>query len=204
MTPPPDDLVEWIQLSPEERKDSTRRPIAFINFQTHVVVTTEHMLVFEPEGIAMDDPSVEWVAIETELKFDSQGVLDLSDVRVDAIPLGFDHTDLVIAWDHDFQPHCILLSRENYNYFYMIDPEFSSTATLVRKCTSVETQPHVCVKGFDGFGIEVTPTENFFSLSSQLMKSHPNFLNQELSVDEIKKISDVIADFDLILSKNLS
>ena len=152
----------------------------------------------------MDDPSVEWVAIETELKFDSQGVLDLSDVRVDAIPLGFDHTDLVIAWDHDFQPHCILLSRENYNYFYMIDPEFSSTATLVRKCTSVETQPHVCVKGFDGFGIEVTPTENFFSLSSQLMKSHPNFLNQELSVDEIKKISDVIADFDLILSKNLS
>jgi len=204
MTPLPEDLVKWIHLPLEERMDSPQRPIAFLNFQSHVVITTEHMLVFEPEGIAMDDPSVEWITVETELQFNSQGVLDLADIKVDAIPLGFDHTDLVVSWDHEFNPHCILLSRENYSYFYVIDPEFSSTASLVRKCTSVETQPHVCVKGADGFGIEVNPTKDFFELSNQIKESHPDFLSQELSAEEMKKISDVVIEFDSILAQELS
>lgn len=201
---PPDDVIEWINLPTEERKASTSRPISFINFQSHVVVTAEHMLVFEPEGIAMDDPSVEWIMVETELDFSSEDILDLTEIKVDAIPLGFSHTDLVVAWDYEFNPHCILLSRENYSYFYVVDPEFSSTATLVRKCISVETQPHVCVKGADGFAIEVNPTKNFFDLANQVKESHPGLLAQELSAEEMKKISDVINEFDSIIMSELA
>jgi hypothetical protein len=204
MTPQDKDtaeLIQWINMSEDDRRTSTSRPVAFVNFQNHVVITTEHMLVFEPEGIAMDDASVTWVALDTDLEFDAQGVLNLTEIMVSAIPLDFNHTDLVVAWDHEFNPHCILLSREDYIYFYTIDPEFPATATLLRKCTSVETQLPVVVRGANGFAIEVSPTANFFDLSSQIKNSLPDFLDQELSLDQMKKISNLVEEFDLILSK---
>ncbi len=200
------DLINWIKSSEQDRRESQQRPVAFVNFQSHVIITTEHVLVFEPEGISMDDPSLEWVVVESDI--DSQTIefhskLDLSEIIVDAIPLGFNHTDLVISWDHEFRPHCLLLSRENYNYFYVADPKNPELVTFARKCTSVETQPHIAMKSPDGFQIEIRPTKNFFNLSSQIGNSFPEFLEQELSESQMDKVSSIIKDFDLILAREL-
>jgi len=187
-------VIEWLSLTPEDRKELDEYPVAFIQLQNHVLVTDDEMIIFEADGVGLQDADVLWAPCDQFVPVE-QGEFDFSSLYMTAAPFGFTHTDIVVCWDENLEPHYLIISRPNYAYFFSVDINFPELVSLQRQRIDVEKQPPIDLKDEDGFSLQVQPSENFFELTRAIMDQSPNLIYQELSKSELAEYEELLQSF---------
>ena len=179
------DVLEWLALTPEERKATGRNPMIYVHLQPHVGMDPEvGWFQYASTGIVMSEPSITWALQAQQQELNGNFVPK----RLIYSPTieGEDLVDLCLLWDAELQPHALVDATATKHYYWVVDTDRPDVAQLQIVTFDEKGVGQIdFMKDAEGNPAQVPFTTNMFDLMKSVQELCPGFVERQLNGEEM-------------------